>query len=117
MGTSYIEYKGFGFWSRDNFIESWIATLIDEIRMSTAPELWQDVLIQNWEAQVQIDGGSISLDLDELLSDEMRRDRVRHLAEQAVNRATGSARRTGELFVALLAGNLRTDASSPINYL
>jgi len=70
--------------------------------MSTAPELWQDVLIQNWEAQVQIDGGSISLDLDELLSDEMRRDRVRHLAEQAVNRATGSARRTGELFVALL---------------
>lgn len=117
MGTSYIEYKGFGFWSRDNFIESWITALIDEIKTLTVREPWQDALIENWHTQVQIDGGCISLDLDQFLSDGLRRDLVRGLAEQAINRTTGAARRTGELFVALVAGDLRTDATSPMNYL
>lgn len=117
MGTSYIEYKGFGFWSRDSFIEGWVSAFVDEMRTLAAREPWQDALIDNWKTQVQVDGGCISLDLDELLSDGSRRDSVRRLAEQALNRAAGPSKRTGELFVALLAGDLRTDAASPINYL
>jgi hypothetical protein len=31
MGTSCIRYKGFGFWFRDTFIESWLLTLLAEM--------------------------------------------------------------------------------------
>jgi hypothetical protein len=34
MGTSFVEYKGFGFWTRDSFLESWLTTLLDEMRNS-----------------------------------------------------------------------------------
>ncbi|HJX94067.1 MAG TPA: hypothetical protein VJ324_00520 [Candidatus Acidoferrum sp.] len=36
MSTSFVEYKGFGFWSRDNFLEAWLNTLLDETH-STSP--------------------------------------------------------------------------------
>jgi hypothetical protein len=32
MGTSFVEYRGFGFWSRDSFLESWLGTLLGEMR-------------------------------------------------------------------------------------
>ena len=117
MGTSFIEYKGFGFWSRDRNIQDWVTALIAEMRMLTAPEPWQDELIESWQHEVQVDGGCISLRLDEWFADELRRDLVRRVAAQAVRRATEDAKRTGELFVALLAGDLRTNVRSPIDYL
>jgi len=45
MGTSFIEYKEFGFWSRDNFIESWVTTLLAEMQNSPMLEKWQQSLI------------------------------------------------------------------------
>jgi hypothetical protein len=38
-------------------------------------------------------------------------------AEQTLGRAQASSHRTGELFIELLEGNLKTTASSPIDYL
>jgi hypothetical protein len=116
MGTSYVEYKSFGFWSRDAYLDSWMTALIEEVEKSVS-EPWQRALAEHWRTQLQIDGGCISLDLYEFLSDAARRDLVRGLAEKAINRTAGPAKRTGELFVALLSGTLRTDTSSPIDYL
>jgi hypothetical protein len=69
MGTSYIEYKGYGFWSRDSFTESWLLTLIAEMRKEPMLKRWQQALVDHWLIQSEIDAGCMSLDLDEYLED------------------------------------------------
>jgi hypothetical protein len=48
MGTSFVEYKGFGFWTRDNFLENWLITLLGEIRKLPSLEPWQESLREHW---------------------------------------------------------------------
>jgi len=117
MGTSYVEYKGYGFWSRDSFLECWITTLLDQMQRPPALEPWQESLAEHWRIQAYIDGGCMSLNLDGFLSDSTRREIVLSVSEQALPRCPELGRRTGELFIALLSGLLRTTASSPIDYL
>lgn len=117
MGTSYVEYKGHGFWSRDKFLENWIHSLLGEMRELPNIEPWQVSLIQHWRIQAEIDGGCMDLGLDEHLSDETKRDTILALAKSSLRRALPSARRTGELFIALLSEQLKTTVSSPIDYL
>jgi len=116
MGTSFTEYKEFGFWSRDSFLASWLATLLNEMQKLPVREAWQESLMEHWRVQSRIDGGVMSLGLDEFLINDERRDCVLSLAHSALQQSEEKARRTGELFSALLAGKLRTTASSPINY-
>lgn len=117
MGTSYVAYRGYGFWSRDKFLEGWINSLVDEMQELPSIEQWQVSLIQHWLIQAEIDGGCMSLSLDEHLSDEMKCNTVLSLAKGSLRRTAPSARRTGELFIALLSEELTTTASSPIDYL
>jgi hypothetical protein len=116
MGTSFVKYKDFGFWSPDSFLESWLVTLLDEMRKLTVREPWQESLMEHWRIQASIDGGLMSVGLDEFLISDERRDFLVSLAHNALQRSNGNARRTGELFAALLMGKLRTIASSPIDY-
>jgi hypothetical protein len=116
MGTSFVEYKGFGFWTRDSFLESWLTTLLGEIRKLPAPEPWQESLIEYWRIQSTIDGGCISVGLDKFLTDEARQDFLLSLAQRALKGSKSLERRTGELFVELLVGKLKSTASSPIDY-
>ena len=115
MGTSYVEYRKFGFWSRDTFLADWIDAMLAEIQPLSAQERWLGPLSEKWRVQAEIDGGCMSLGLDDFLSDERRRKLLLTLAGQAVNRCSEESRRTGELFFALLAGKLTTTASSPID--
>jgi hypothetical protein len=117
MGTSFVEYKGFGFWTRDSYLESWLETLLNEMRKLPKLEPWQKALMEHWRIQATIDGGVISVDLDEFLTDRAKEDFVRTLAQGALERSDPVGLRTGELFIELLAGNLRTTVSSPIDYL
>jgi len=117
MGTSFIEYRGFGFWSRDSDIESWITSVLERITSLTTIEPWQMSLAEHWRVQAGIDGGCVSLELDKYLNDSAKRDFVIGRAEIALLSTTGPPRRTGELFIALLAERLKTTASSPIDYL
>jgi hypothetical protein len=117
MGTSYVEYKGFGFWSRDNFLASWINAVLEEMRELPQREPWQQSLMEHWRVQAEIDSGCISLGLDGFVSDAVKRDFVLSLARRAIERGTGLSKRTGELFIELLSGQLKTNASSPIDYL
>ena len=117
MGTSFVEYKEFGFWSRDSFLASWLGSLLDEMQRLPSREAWQESLMEHWQAQSTIDGGVMSLGLDEFLINDERRDCMLSLAHNALQRSDEKARRTAELFIALLAGKLRTTASSPIDYL
>ena len=117
MPTSYVEYGKFGFWSRDNYLSSWLMALVEELRKSSEPELWQASLVEQWLVQIEIDGGSMNAGLDEFLTDSARRDFLVSISEAALRTCEPVVKRTGELFVALLLGNLKTTASSPIDYL
>jgi len=117
MGTSYVEYKECGFWSRDAFLGDWINAILPEIKMMAAKEPWLGSLADHWRLQAKIDGGCMSLDLDKLLNDERKRDLILSLAERAVQHCSDQGRRTAQLFIDLLSGQLKTNASSPIDYL
>jgi len=117
MGTSFVEYKGFGFWTRDSFLESWLTTLLGQIHKLPTLEPWQQSLAEHLRSQVVIDGGCVSLGLDEFLTDDARTAFLLSLARVALGSAKPLGHRTGELFIDLLAGRLNTTASSPIDYL
>jgi len=117
MGTSYVEYKRYGFWSRDEFLEYWIHALLREMLSTAAGEPWLGTLVDHWRIQAEIDGGCISLGLDEVLDDESKRELILSFAQRAMLHCSDRGRRTGQLFIDLLSGRLKTDASSPIDYL
>jgi hypothetical protein len=117
MGTSFVKYKGFGFWTRDSFLASWLTTLLDEMRKLPTREPWQESLMDHWRVQATIDGGVMSVGLDDFLTETTRTDFLLSLAKGALGRSDPLGHRTGELFVDLLAGKLKTTVSSPIDYL
>ena|SRR6478752_2095103 len=116
MGTSFIEYKQFGFWSRDNFIESWLTTLLAEMQSAPMLEKWQKSLIDDWLIQGTTGSGWF-LGLDKYLIDAQRKDSLLSLAKRALKFSDPLGRETGELFIKLLEGQLETNESSPIDYL
>ena len=59
----------------------------------------------------------MALDLDSFLQDNERRDCILSAGALALNRTPDESKRTGQLFLALLRGEVMTDASSPIGYL
>ena len=117
MGTSFVVYKGFGFWTHDSFLENWLTILLDEMRKLPALEPWQESLRDHWRVQATIDGGCMWVGLDDFLTSDERRDFVLSLSKNAVKWSGPTSRRTGQLFIDLLQGRLRTIASSPIDYL
>ena len=117
MGTSFVEYKGFGFWTRDNFLECWLYSLLNEMQKLPTKEQWQDSLMEHWRIQASIDGGCMSIGLDEFLADTKKRDFVLSVSRKTLEHSNSLGRRTGELFIDLLEGKLKTTSSSPIDYL
>lgn len=116
MGTSFVKYGEYGFWTRDNYLSSWLSVLLTELQ-KTKPEPWHKPLTQHWSVQIEVDGGCMSAALDQFLTDSGRRDSLISISERALDNCEPSAKRTGELFVALLRGTLKTTVSSPIDYL
>jgi hypothetical protein len=117
MGTSYVKYKNFGFWSRDAFLADWIRAMLAEIQLLAAKDRWLESLSEEWRIQAEIDGGCMYFGLDDSLIDEARRALLLEIARRVVNRCPERSKRTGDLFIALLSGQLTTTASSPIDYL
>lgn len=117
MGTSFVKYKEFGFWTRDSYLESWLKTLLDEMHKLPSLDPWQEALREHWRVQATIDGGVVSVGLDDFLTDPARTDFVLSLAKTGLEHSQQLGHRTGELFIDLLTGKLKTTVSSPIDYL
>jgi hypothetical protein len=117
MGTSFVKYGEFGFWTRDTYLSSWLMAASDELCKVPQLETWQSSLIEHWCVQINVDGGCMSAGLDEFLTDAKRRDSIVSISNATLRDCEPIAKRTGELFVALLLGDLMTTASSPIDYL
>jgi hypothetical protein len=117
MGTSFVKYKGFGFWTRDTFLESWLSSLLDELAKLPSLEPWQEELREHWWIQAGVDGGVMAVGLDQFLTDGPREAFVLSLARRALSHTEPLAHQTGELFARLLGGELMTTVSSPVDYL
>lgn len=87
MGSSFTEYRGTGFWSRDISIEMWLYLLAEEARrLDDSPE-WLRAAAHNWHIQATVGmGGCVSAGLDEHASTPERVALVVQLAEGALAR-------------------------------
>jgi hypothetical protein len=119
MSTSYVEFRGKGFWSWDGYLED-VLQLLALHPVATDSPAWLTNARQHWLEQASgIFRGWIHPELDEILYAEERR-----LAFVAVVQAislrtdlTPEAQATLRLLERLVQGEITTDASSPLDYM
>lgn len=119
MGSSFVEYRGQGFWSYDGYLEDVLALLAHAIGDSPS-EAWWSELRDHWRLQSSGDfNGWIHPNLDGYLTSDERRTAVLTLVENIASRPDlrKEAQQTLALLTALLMGELSTDASSPLDYM
>lgn len=119
MSTSYVEYRGRGFWSWDGYLEPLLALLADEI--GPAPDrAWLNELRDHWRSQ---SSGAfrawIHPNLDEFVTSEERLETVTALIKAAISKrdVPQEVKETGLLMESLLKGEITTDESSPLDYM
>jgi hypothetical protein len=120
VGSSFTEFKGYGFWSRDHFLEEWLRELAAECRKHAPSLPWLEVACEHWELQaIGIFNGWVHANLDEFLTDAERVSLITSISERVRDRFPSDhpLHRTGDLFVRLLKGELTTDESSPLDYM
>jgi hypothetical protein len=142
VGSSFTEYRGAGFWTRDASIELWLYLLAEEVcRLDDRPA-WLREAAEDWHIQATVGmGGCVSAGLDQYASAPDRAAVVLELAEQALAglRSRGEVlsaewlnslglggpgatftrdlptevfTRVGEAFIRLLRGEITWDAST-----
>ena len=118
MSSSFVSYRGKGFWSWDGHLEHVLALLSEKIPTESAAP-WLAEVRQHW--QEQSSGGFMGWvhpKLDEFAPTEERRKIILQIVEAAdVADVTPEARATLKLIASLLRGELNTDASSPLDYM
>jgi hypothetical protein len=142
MGTSFVEYRGRGFWTRDAKIEVWLCLLAHSARESTESSDWLRGAAEHWHLQGTVGFmGCVSPDLDVHAATPERARSIIELATQTIAalRARGEIAtaswlnslgaggsgsefgqdvpietftRVGEAFIALLRGEIEWDAST-----
>jgi hypothetical protein len=119
MSTSYVEFHGKGFWSSDGYLED-VLRLLAEAPIADQDPAWLMAARQHWLAQASgVFSGWIHPKFDELLATEDKRQVFFQLTEAASRRddLTAEAGATLRLLIALIRGELSTDASSPLDYM
>ena len=120
MGSSYTEYRGHGFWSRDDYIEQVAGEVAAMIEGLPKKEQWLVDLAAHWKLQASgVFSGWVHLKVHEFASTEERRNAIRDLVRSVADRRSEDDRfsRTALLLLRLLDGQLTTDASSPLDYM
>jgi hypothetical protein len=119
MSTSFVEYRGRGFWSWDGYLEHVLALLADRIG-SSPQQGWQAELRDYWRTQSSGSfRGWINPKLDEFVTSEERCEALLALLGGIISQPglTPEAQQTARFMDALLRGQLNTDASSPLDYM
>src|SRR5580658_3811354 len=99
MGSSYVEYKRFGFWARDNSPGCWLTAMLDEMGKVRKRQPWQETLRNHWQIQAVVDGGCISVGLDDFVIDDAREKFLLSVAKGALEHCKPLGHRTGQLFI------------------
>jgi hypothetical protein len=85
MGSSFTEYRGTGFWSRDASIELWLHLLAQEVRQLDNPPEWLRAAGEEWHLQATVGlGGCVSAGLDKHAPTRERVALVLQLSERAL---------------------------------
>jgi hypothetical protein len=68
VGSSFTQYQGHGFWTRDAKIEIWLHLLVGAADRHPAPEPWLRRAVDHWRLQAAAGfQGCVDADLDELV--------------------------------------------------
>lgn len=119
MGSSFVKYKGYGFWSYDAYLEH-LLTLIAEAVGANPAEDWLAHACDYW---LKMSSGSFSgwihPNLDEYLTSDERCQTLLTIleAKQFRHEGTREVGETAELLRKLLRGDLKTKESSPLDYM
>lgn len=119
MSTSFVEYRGCGFWSWDGYLEPLLALLADEIGPSPG-QAWLDELRDHWRSQASgLFSAFIDPELDGYVTSGERLETVIALVGRAIARTDTPrvVKETGLLMESLLKGEMTSDASSPLDYM
>ncbi len=119
MGTSYVEYRDKGFWSWDGYLEHLLALLANSIPASETDK-WLIEARDHWRKQSSGDfGGWIHPMLNEYCATEQHRTIIMEKVESLLDSKslTEEVRKTADLLLALLKGEMGTDATSPLDYI
>src|ERR1051325_4316007 len=142
MGSSFIDFRGYGFWARDATIEVWLYLLVQESdRLETKPD-WLKETRDHWHIQATVGFvGWVHPQLDDFLISQDRINLVMGLCERALKWLNNQGEylprnylnslgvggegaswtvdvevalftQTGRKFIELLRGELKTDAST-----
>jgi hypothetical protein len=142
MGSSFIDYKDYGFWARDTHIELWLYLLVQEIdKLESIPD-WLKETREHWYEQATVGFmGWVHPQLDDYLVIQDRVDLVLLLSERVLKLLDEQGEylsgenlnslgiggggyqadtpfevenfvNVGRKFIELLKGKLKTDAST-----
>jgi hypothetical protein len=85
LGSSFTEYRGSGFWSRDTKIELWLYLLSQEVQRLEAPPAWLRAAAEHWHIQATAGmNGCVCAELDTHAPNPERAAMVLELAETAL---------------------------------
>jgi len=118
MGSSFIEYRDYGFWSADEFIEILAGEVANQLR--AVPNDWNCELVDHWTLMAKGHfGGWIHLKLDEFLTTESRRLELREAIFEVTKQYAPNdpIRDTAEFLIELLDSRLKIDASHTLHYM
>ncbi len=77
VGTSYVEYRGRGFWTRDAALETILGLLVVDLQPLSADDEALSAVLDSWPLQATIGmNGCVSADLDENLANPSVRSLV-----------------------------------------
>ena len=119
MSTSYVEYRGHGFWSYDDYLEQALALVAEEIGESLEED-WQVQLRDHWRSQSSgVYRSWIHPQLDEYITDNARTEKLIMWIRLVAGR-NGISREVLEivkLIESLVRGQLSTNEASPRDYM
>ena len=86
MGSSFIDFKDYGFWARDTHIELWLYLLVQEIDKLGARPDWLIEAREHWHEQATVGFvGWVHPQLDDYLTSRERVDLVIGLSARVLN--------------------------------
>ncbi len=119
MSSSYVEYRGHGFWSFDPYLEHLLA-LLAEAGQKIPNQAWLAEACSHWRAQSSGSfAGWIHPMLDEYVTSDERRSILGSILETAISGSgvTTEVKKTAELLRLLIEEQLETDQTSPLDYM
>lgn len=107
MGSSFVEYRGKGFWTRDGLLEVWLELMSRESQSDPSAPDWLRAAASEWHEAATIGAvGCVAAGLDRILSDPTRIP----IVETVTSRVLASLARHGSFLSVVYLTSLATGA-------